>query len=112
MRPLTSLFVLPLLLGAAARADDAPPTAPPAKPPVDANPVKPADAPKPADETKPAAPTPPAAEPKPVTDAKPAAEAKAPASAIAWMHDYDAAKTKAASEKKGLFVYLTPSWFT
>jgi hypothetical protein len=34
------------------------------------------------------------------------------ASGIAWVHDYDAAKEKAGAEKKGLFVYLTPTWFT
>ncbi len=44
---------------------------------------------------------------KPDATAKPAAGAK-----LAWLSDYDAAKKKAAEEKKGLLVYLTPAWFT
>jgi hypothetical protein len=31
---------------------------------------------------------------------------------LVWEKDYDVAKAKAAKEKKGLFVYLTPDWFT
>ena len=99
MRPILCLLALPLLGIPVARADDAPPVAPPAKPPVEA----PA---KPAGDAKPATDAAPAPAPKPAADAKPAE------STIAWLHDYDAAKTKAASEKKGLFVYMTPAWFT
>lgn len=99
MRPILSLLALPLLAVAVASADDAPPVAPPAKPPVVPSAEAPTPAKLPADAS-------PAADSKPPTDAKPAEVS------IAWLHDYDAAKTKAASEKKGLFIYMTPSWFT
>lgn len=54
--------------------------------------------------------------PKP-DDAKPAMgdakeDPKEAGEKIAWVHDYDEAKKQAAAEKKGLFVYLTPTWFT
>lgn len=78
-------ILLPLVAVAFARADDAPkPAAPEAPPKPDAKP-----------------------------DAKPEAKPLTPKAegGIAWLHDYDAAKAKAAEEKKGLFVYLTPSWF-
>ena len=105
MRPILCLLALPLLGIPVVRADDAPPVAPPAKPPVEA----PA---KPAGDAKPATDATPAPAPKPAVDPKPAADPKPAESTIAWLHDYDAAKTKAASEKKGLFVYMTPAWFT
>ena len=99
MRPIWCLLALPILAGAAARADDAPTPAPAAKPPVE-TPI-------------PASPNPATPNPaKPDGEAKPPADAKPAAPAISWIHDYDEAKTKAASEKKGLFVYMTPSWFT
>lgn len=41
-----------------------------------------------------------------------AIEEEAPAPAIAWAEDYESAKEQAATQKKGLFVYLTPTWFT
>lgn len=31
---------------------------------------------------------------------------------VPWVKDYAAAKERAAREKKGLLVYLTPAWFT
>lgn len=31
---------------------------------------------------------------------------------LVWLSDYDEARQKAAEAKKGLFVYLTPNWFT
>jgi len=97
MRPTRFAFAVPFLLPlvglASVRADDAPKPAPVAPPVVPDAPAKPA---------------PEAAKP----DAGKSEEPKAAASAIAWVHDYDEAKTKAAEQKKGLFVYLTPSWFT
>ena len=89
MRMILCLLALPLLAGAAARADDPPPSGSPGKAPVEAG--------------GPA---------KPEGEAKPPADAKPATSAIAWIHDLADARTKAAAEKKGLFVYLTPSWFT
>lgn len=96
-------LLLPFLAASFTRADDAPkPEAPKPDAPKDeapkADPVKP-DAATPADATKP-------------VDTAKKDEPKKAADAIAWLHDYDAAKTKAAGEKKGLFVYMTPSWFT
>lgn len=41
-----------------------------------------------------------------------AKEEPKPEEGIAWIHDYEEGKKKAEEEKKGLFVYLTPSWFT
>ena len=41
----------------------------------------------------------------------PAAEAPA-GEGIEWVRDWAAARDQAAKEKKGLFVYLTPDWFT
>jgi hypothetical protein len=59
------------------------------------------------DPPKPTAPTETGGSPKdPGETEKPAADG------IEWSHDYEAAKDKAATEKKGLFVYLTPAWFT
>ncbi len=100
MRPTRFAFAVPFLLPlvglASVRADDAPKPAPAAPPVVPDAPAKPApDAAKP-DAAKP--------------DAGKSEEPKA--SAIAWVHDYDEAKAKAAEQKKGLFVYLTPTWFT
>ena len=115
MRPILSLLALPMLAAAVAvaRADDVPPVAPPAKPPAVPSAVPSAEAPaKPAGDAKPATDAAPAPAPKPAVEPKPAADPKPAESTIAWLHDYDAAKTKAASEKKGLFVYMTPSWFT
>lgn len=48
---------------------------------------------------------------------KPADEAGEEASdaeevAIAWADSYEDAKTQADAEHKGVFVYLTPTWFT
>lgn len=40
------------------------------------------------------------------------AAAEATPTGIEWLHDYDAAKEQAKAEKKGVLVYLTPSWFT
>ncbi len=84
MRRLWSLLALPLLSGAVALAADGPDPVPPAKPPADTSGPK----------------------------APPVAPPKAPESKIPWIHDYEEAKTKAAAEKRGLFVYLTPTWFT
>jgi len=83
MRHRSLLLALPLVLGSVAFADE---------------PSKPSPAP-------PAA-TPPA----PAHSAK--EEGKKDAASIPWIHDYEEAKKKAATEKKGLFVYMTPSWFT
>ncbi len=84
--------LLPFLFAGTALADDLPkPTAPP----VDTPP----------------APTKPAGE-EPKKDEPRKEEPKVEVPAIAWLHDYDKAKEQAVKEKKGLFVYLTPSWFT
>jgi hypothetical protein len=105
MRPTRFAFAVPFLLPlvgiASVRADDAPKPAPAAPPVVPDAPAKPAP-----DAAKPDAAKPDVAKP----DASKKEEPKA--SAIAWVHDYDEAKAKAAEQKKGLFVYLTPSWFT
>jgi hypothetical protein len=58
-----------------------------------------------ADETKPDG-AKPAPAPAPAADPAPAK-----AGEIAWTKDYDAGKAKAKTDKKGLFVYLTPDWF-
>ena len=50
------------------------------------------------------------AEDEPATDA-PAADAGTEAG-IAWADDYETALERANAENKGLFVYLTPTWFT
>ena len=81
-------LLLPFLFGVAAIADDGPT---PVKPPADDG-AKPDGA-------------------KPDGAKGDAGEAKKEAG-IPWVHDYDAAKKQADAEKKGLFVYLTPSWFT
>jgi len=52
-------------------------------------------------------PPPPPAAPEGVSAAAPAADA----SPIPWERDFAAAKEKAAKEKKGLLVYMTPDWF-
>lgn len=85
-------LLLPFLAASVTRADDTPkPDAPKPEAPK-LEPAKP-DVAKPADTvTKDA--------PKKAVDT------------MSWVHDYDAAKTKAAEEKKGLFVYMTPAWFT
>ncbi len=56
-------------------------------------------------------PKPPGGDPK-TPPAKPDAAKPEEGEKIAWIHDYDEAKKKADAEKKGLFVYLTPTWFT
>ncbi len=76
-------LVIPIFFGAAAIADDGPT---PVKPPAD-------------DGAKP-------------DGAKGDAGGAKKEAGIPWVHDYDAAKKQADAEKKGLFVYLTPSWFT
>ncbi len=48
----------------------------------------------------------------PAVPPAPAAEGAKPADLIPWIRDYAAAKERAAKEKKGLLVYLTPAWFT
>jgi len=47
---------------------------------------------------------------EPATDA-PAADTETEAG-IAWADDYESAQEKAKAENKGLFIYLTPTWFT
>jgi hypothetical protein len=36
----------------------------------------------------------------------------AEASGIQWLHDVDEGRKAAQEAKKGLFVYMTPKWFT
>ena len=97
MRRSAFLFALPLVLpflaSATARADEPDPV----KPATPVAPPAPPEAPKPG-------------VPKP---AAPATGPSAPAAPlIPFLTDYEAAKQRAAEEKKGLFVYLTPDWFT
>ena len=47
---------------------------------------------------------------EPATDA-PAADTETEAG-IAWADDYESAQEKAKAENKGLFIYMTPTWFT
>lgn len=50
--------------------------------------------------------------PKPEAPKAPAAPAAQKPDLVPWLKDYAAAKERAAKEKKGLLVYLTPAWFT
>jgi len=94
-------LVLPFLAGATAHAEDPAPPAPPTAPAAPK-----ADAPKP-DAPK-AAPTPEGEK----RSAPTKAEAPPAVSLIPFLTDYEAAKKQAAEQKKGLFIYLTPDWFT
>jgi hypothetical protein len=53
-----------------------------------------------------------AAAPALAEDPAPAAPPADAAKLLTWVKDYDAAKAQAKKEGKGLFVYLTPDWFS